>query len=181
MFLSIPLLLFLAYVISYFFLAAYIRSTVMPVYVSIFYTNGINGVFESGFNQLNTALAKTDIILKNSPASCYNGARNTGDSYYHHFSETIPCQRSEISNPFVLSNSRTEQVKQLIKQYGWSPKTPSNLIWYAAYGVNTVYGYKQSGKTYCRIGVTAAYTKTKQYNLVEECERDVSFFGGSKP
>ncbi len=167
----------------------WIRNSVIPSYVSVFYKGEASSAFDKSFPKVNQELAAYGITFNNHQyqhnISC--------DASFEGFSESVTCGKGAQSdqsnfpssfNDYWTNNSPTLE-KHLFSD-GWqgaSHQPIDSLVrgneatYYNSLGTTYIRYY---GKTYCKLMFSAFGARPAQLTVSEDCTRTVVFFHGQQ-
>ncbi|MFI5271389.1 MAG: hypothetical protein ACHQT9_05115 [Candidatus Saccharimonadales bacterium] len=97
-------------------MAVVVRQYAVPLYVNTFYRQPVDDNFAAAFTNVNNELVSLGFTQYRvggfhptlQTATCYNHVTDGGQSgYYHGLSETVPCIKHIVANPFVPDDAFT--------------------------------------------------------------------------
>jgi len=167
----------------------WIRNSVVPSYVSVFYKGDVDTAFNKSFPKVNQELKPYGITFNNPK---FQHKTLCGPSF-EGFSESVYCNQSTQSdqstfpanfNDYWTSNSPGLE-KQLLHD-GWK-RASHQPIDSLLRGNETTYHsslettyIKYYGKTYCTLSFSAFGARPAQLTVTEDCFRSVAFFHGGQ-
>jgi hypothetical protein len=193
-FLLIGCLFFL--IVSGSFLArGWIRASLLPAYVKVFYKSEVDAAFKNDFTPVNQQLKSYGFTFSQvQQDECWSG----DNAMFQGFSETVPCIKQWQSNAITPSSSyitnwqsTSAQLEHYLLTNGWHKE------YFAGQPINTILSVpnykgtvqvnyaKLHGKLVCNLSISynpsdsEVEGQNNQVYVSESCERDVSFFGGS--
>lgn len=165
----------------------WVRNSVVPGYVSIFYKGDVNTAFKQSFPNINKELEDYGISFDN---HMYSHDTSCGASF-EGFSESVVCNKKIHSDqstfPSSFNDYWTKNSPRLEKQLlgnGWKDDSHQPIdsllrgneaTYYNSLGTTYI---KYYGKTHCTLMFSAFGSKPAQLTVSEYCERNVAFFHG---